>query len=861
MYFCMVTVYTLPKNKPTMPKKIGIIIFFITLLFAYFNIANNPSNPIPQTEESSETKLIPNDYFYQQRTYPYGKIDKSAYQKAFTYRLKNKPSKAEKRQNNWQFAGPTNVGGRVTDIEMFADDLNTIFVGAASGGIFKSNDEGNNWQPIFDDAASLSIGDMAIGADRTIYVGTGEANAGGGSLAYDGVGVYKSKDEGANWEWKGLEKVGSIGKVVVNPQNSDEVFVASMGYLFENNQERGVYRSRDGGDNWEQVFFRSDSTGAIDLVMHPQNPSIIYAAMWERIRRPNNRQYGGETSGVFKSMDGGDTWTELTNGLPTANSQKGRIGLAIAPSNPNVLMAVYANTFGDLQGIYKTTNGGNNWTQMGAIGSVPFMWWFGKITIDPTNINKVFAPGFLLERSTDGGENFNVVGANMHVDQHSVFIHPMNTDVVVAGNDGGVYISETGGNSFVKKNNLPITQYYALEIDNLNPERLYGGTQDNGTNRTLSGNLNDWEMLFFGDGFRVIVDPTNSQRIYGESQRGNLLRSVDGGTSFLSALNGIERNDRNNWNTPIAIDPNQTNILYYGTQRVYQSTNNAQSWRAISPDLSNGAIAGNLAFGTTTTIDVSPVNGNIIYVGTDDGNVWNTVDGGENWTKISNDLPNRWVTSVATDPLESTKAYVIFSGYRFGENIGHVYRTNNNGQTWQDLSNNLPDIPLNDLVINPQNADQLFLASDIGVFESQNAGSDWTLLSENLPNVPVTDLDFHDPTQTLVAATYGRGLYRYSLGNTTSVNEIKTKLSLSATIYPNPATDFLIINLNLTNRSNITIQLVDLNGKILKSIDNQAITAGETQLEVPILDLPKAAYLCVIKSDTGEVMTRKVVVL
>ncbi len=843
-----------------MLKKNRLIFLIISSVIALWVIKNIAYQPDAIAEESAESKLIPNDYFYHQRTYPYGKIDKDAYKKALAYRLKNKQRTGNKRANNWQFAGPTNIGGRVTDIEMFADDLNTIFVGAASGGIFKSTDKGNNWQPIFDEAASLSIGDMAIGTDRTMYVGTGEANAGGGSLAYDGVGVYKSTDEGENWEWKGLEDVGSIGKVIVNPQNSDEVFVAAMGHLFENNQERGVYRSKDGGINWEQVFFRSDSTGAIDLVMHPQNPSIIYAAMWERIRRPNNRQYGGATSGIYKSEDGGDTWTELTNDLPTASSQKGRIGLAIAPANPNVLMAIYANTSGSLQGIYKTINGGSNWERVGRIGSVPFMWWFGKIAIDPINTDKVFAPGFALERSTDGGENFNIVGGNMHVDQHSVFMHPLNTDFVVAGNDGGIYISNDGGTSFAKKNNLPITQFYALEIDHLNPERLYGGTQDNGTNRTLNGGVNDWELLFFGDGFRVIVDPTDSDRIYGESQNGNLLRSIDGGNRFFSALNGVDVNDRNNWNTPIAINPNQTNILYYCTQRIYQSTNNAQSWRAISPDLSNGAVAGNLTFGTTTTIDVSTVDGAIIYVGTDDGNVWNTLDGGANWTKISDDLPNRWVTSVVTDPIDANVAYAIFSGYRFGENIGQIYRTSDNGGTWEDLSNNLPDVPLNDLIINPQNTDQLFLASDIGIFESQNGGLNWTILNDNLPNVPVTDLDFHNPTQTLVAATYGRGLYRYSLGNTTPIGEIENELAFSATIFPNPATNFLVLDVNLTNQSKVTIQLFDLNGKIVQTVDNRVINAGGTQLEIPISNLPKATYLCVVRLETGEELAKRVVI-
>ena len=689
---------------------------------------------------------------------------------------------------------------------------------------------------------------MTIATDRTIYVGTGEANAGGGSLAYDGVGVYKSTDEGNNWEWKGLADVGSIGKIVVNPTDANEVYVAAMGHLFENNTDRGVYRSQDGGNNWEQVLFVSDSTGAIDLAIDPSNPNVLYAAMWERTRRPNKRQYGGATSGIYKSIDGGDTWNELTNDLPSLPADKGRIGLAIASSDSNILMAIYAERDGALQGIYKSTNAGANWNQVDDIGSVPFMWWFGKIFIDPQTPEIVFAPGLNLFRSRNGGLSFANVSGDMHVDQHAVFIHPLNSSFVVAGNDGGVYISTSGGSGWRKKNTLPITQFYTCEIDYLNPTNLYGGTQDNGTNRTLSGSLDDWQRIFGGDGFRVLVDPTNNQLLYAESQRGVFGRSIDGGLSFIFGTNGINNTDRNNWNTPVAMDFNNPSTLYFGTQRIYKSTNRAANWTAISPDLSNGNQSINLTFGTVTSIDVSTLDGNIVYAGTDDGNVWNTLDGGASWTKRSANLPNRWVTDVVTDPINSAVAYVVYSGYRFGENIGHIYKTVDNGNSWTDISGNLPDIPLNALIINPANTDQLFVASDIGVFETVDSGIDWTLFSNELPNVPVTDLDFHVPTNKLVAATYGRGMYQYEVLETTPILESPIA-DLQLKVFPNPVRDVLNITFELEKRMILRAYLTDVSGKWVKEIGDDILNEGTHQWRIDIGNLVTGQYFLLVENE------------
>jgi len=597
----------------------------------------------------SEIKT-PHDFMFMQRAYPTGEIKTDAYSKAIKWK------KAKKQRISggsiWEFKGPTNIGGRISDIEIPIDQAQTYYVGAASGGIFKTTDGGANWNPIFDEQEMLSIGDIEISKNNTdlIWVGTGEVNAGGGSLAYDGDGIYKSFDGGLTWEIKGLPDVGSIGKIVIDPSDDDTVLVGAMGPLFRNDINRGVYRTNNGGDTWDQVLFVSDSTGIIDMVIHPTNGDIIYAASWERIRRPNNRQYGGETSRIYRSVNGGDTWAELTSGLPSVASEKGRISIDISLSNPNVLYALYADAIGNIQGVYRTADGGDTWTEVNSsqLTNIGFHWWFGGIFVDPTNEDVIYNVGFIIEKSIDGGASWNISFPNVHVDQHALAFNASVPGEVLLGNDGGLYKSTNDGVSSIKDVTLPITQFYRFHVDAGNENKMYGGAQDNSTMRTVTGGLDDWNIINGGDGFQPLVDPTNTNVIYALSQRGNLRKSTNDGASFFTVLNGIASSDPNNWDTPITFDPSNSQILYYGTNRVYKTTNAAANWTAISPDLSNGPHSGNLTFGTITTIDVSTNDSNLIYAGTDDGNVWGTQDGGNNWNLLSASLPNRWVTKVKT---------------------------------------------------------------------------------------------------------------------------------------------------------------------------------------------------------------------
>ncbi len=755
--------------------------------------------------EQEKPKTYPSDFLFAQRSYPHGKIDKAAYLEAISERKNS--STLRSFDKPWNEKGPVNICGRVTDVEMPYGNTSVIYAGSASGGIFKSEDKGSSWRPIFDQALSLSIGDIAI--DKTnsniLYVGTGESNAGGGSLAYDGLGVYKSEDAGESWEAKGLEFAGSIGRVVIDPNDNATVFVAAMGALFENDEAGGVYKTEDGGDTWTQLLTKSDSTGAIDLAIHPQDGNIIYAAMWERIRRPHNRQYGGETSGVYRSTDGGVTWEELTNGLPIDGNDKGRIGLAISESSPNILYAYYADKVGNLEGIFRSDDGGETWISKSTAGisDVSFLWWFGKITVNPNDPDDVYVASLLMHRSTDGGDSWQEVFSDAHVDHHSLYVNPQDETLILNGNDAGVNLANAAGPSNSSYlNGISNFQFYTCEINPHNPEILLGGAQDNGTN--IYNGLDEWRNIFGGDGFRVLVDPEDSLRIYAEFQYGNIATSANGGASFSAATSGF--NENRNWNCPLVLDPNASEVLYTGGQRLYRSTNKAENWTPISPVLVNeDNPMGNLDFGTLTAIDVSRHMSQVIYVGTDDGNVWVTKDYGVTYTNISEGLPQRWITALTHDPFLESGIYVTVSGFRFGESEAQVFYSEDYGSSWESIGSSLPDVPCNDIVADNVLEGYIYVATDIGVYLSEDRGENWTVLGEDLPTVPTLDLDLNN--RLLAVATFGRGMYTYDLPTVTSTIDIPTEI---LEIYPNPASDF--IGIKLTNRLQ-NLKVYNVNGQ------------------------------------------------
>lgn len=840
------------------------IVLFIGLSFstiAFFLILNLVLDKAENQVE--EKRHQPNEWGFLQRAFPYEKIDQKAYKTAtgLRHRLLNEFNSSPRKQSqvaDWEFAGPTNIGGRITDIEVSTKLPRSMYAAAASGGIFKSEDEGNSWKPIFDKQSTLAIGDIALapGNEDIIYVGTGEANAGGGSIAYDGNGVYRSNDGGENWEHLGLESIGSVGKILIDPGDSDICYVAAMGQLFRNNAERGLYKTTDGGLNWEHALFINDSTGIIDMALDPNQPDTIYAAAWERIRRPFRRSYGGPSSGIYRSFDGGKNWEKLNQGLP---SSSGRIGLAISASNPAVLYAIFTDEVsGRILGLFKSIDQGDSWSELPTEGlsNPPFMWWFGKIFVDPTNEDVVYVASLNMHVSLDGGNTWNEIFEGAHVDQHALYINPNQPEELILGNDGGVYISQNQGKRFSKVNGLPITQFYTCEIDPSQPMNLYGGTQDNGTNRTLTGSLEDWAPIIWGDGLRIQIDPINNDFIYAEIQWGFLSRSVDGGETFSAAREGIDFSDRRNWNCPLQLDPHNPSTLYFGTHRLYKSTDRAENWEVISPDLTGNPGQQNLPYGTLTSLSISSIDPKIIYTGSDDGFVYLTEDGGISWQSVSIGLPKRWVTNVTASPIDSDIAYLTFSGFRFGENIGHIYKTSNRGKTWEDISGNFPDVPVNDLIIVPDGS-SLYIATDIGVFQSNEGSNQWELLGTELPNTVVTDLSYHPSTGILLAATYGRGLYTYNTldAPATNVPEPIKKTQLELLAFPNPFHSISTIQVYSPSNQFCKLYLTDLNGKQIQEIFSGYLEKREHQFPLDATTLKSGIYLLKLTREQKSIST------
>ncbi|WP_026451934.1 T9SS type A sorting domain-containing protein [Aequorivita capsosiphonis] len=798
----------------------------IAFTFLFVLVCSSCKNNSKEKSLEKETGKVeyPGEWMYNQRAYPNNYINKDAYKEAIAQSKQILANRSPEVAGEWAFVGPLNTGGRITDVAIAPDSDDHLYVATATGGIFRSYDRGVNWTPIFDEVSKPSIGDIAIAPSnpQIIYAGTGEANGSATDGAYFGDGIYRSEDAGDTWTNIGLPESNHIGRIVVDPTNPDRLFVAATGQLYGENVERGIYRTTNAGADWEQVLFVTDSTAAIDVAMNVANTDIIYAAMWERTRKPWERDYGGVSSAIHRSMDGGTTWTELgaANGLPAPDAQTGRIGIAVSESEPSTVYARFTTNeiTNEFNGLYKSTDNGDNWTLVTSAGALSgidanFGWYFGNVRVNPTNSSEVYIIGFDIAKSTNSGSSWQTL-PGMHVDHHALDFSRTNSNFMLSGNDGGAYISDNGGSSWTKFLNLPITQFYNIEVDYQHPERLYGGTQDNNTIRTITGSLDDWNSIIGGDGFHVNVDPIDNNYVYAESQYGNLRRSTNGGTTFQNGTNGINGSDRVNWNTPVILSPFSPDKMFYGSNKLYTSTR-AVSWSAISPDLTDGLHpSGSLAFGTLTAIAASYNNLDVIYTGSDDGNVNVTFDGGATWTDVSAGLPDQYITSIAMVPNDDLIAYVTVSGFKYLDYTPRVFKTTDGGQNWADISSNLPNIPANDIITYPAE-NILFVATDLNVWYSNDDGASWTILGNNLPFTVVMDLKFHEPTKTLYAGTFGRAMHSYDVGDILDVNENELASS-SIKVYPNPATSEFTISQSFTSEG--TVQLYDMSGKKIKEL-------------------------------------------
>jgi len=820
--------------------------------------------PANEPTKGREPSMAPNMWFFNQRAYPHGEIKQESFRLAIDQAMEKKKEARQLRASGdknlhrdtvWDERGPVNIGGRVTDLSVHPTDANTAYAAMASGGVFKTTNGGVDWAPVFDDEAAISCGAVTVDPSHpeTVWVGTGEANA--GSYSFFGLGIYRSDDGGTSWQNKGLADGRYIARIAVDPTDSDKVFTAVTGKLFGTGPNRGVYRTSDGGDNWERCFALTDSTAAIDLVMNPENPDILYVAMWERTRGLTYRRSGGPSSGIWRTSDGGDNWEHLTSGLPGGSN--GRIGLTLCTSQPNILYTVYADATGYYSGTYKTTNGGDSWSNAGSssLSNVysSYGWWFGNIRVDPSNPNNVFILGLPFYRTTNGGGSWNEEGSNMHVDHHAMAFAPSQPNKVYEGNDGGLYYSNDSGSNWTKVSNQPTSQFYAIAIDEQYPERLYGGTQDNGTWRTMTGDLDDWEHILGGDGFHCLVDPTDNDNIFAEYQNGGLNKSTSGGTYFSGCMDGVSYGDRINWSMPVIMAPQTPTTMYLGTHRVYKSTNQGDDWTAISDDLTGGDQGA--GFGTVTTLACSPSSPANVMAGTDDGRVWkySPIFGG--WTMISSTLPNRWVTRVAYDANNSNIMYVTFSGLRWEENEGHVFKSTNGGGSWTDISSDLPDAPVNCLVADPDLDGTIYVGTDVGCYFTTDDGTSWHVLGAGLPNAPVLDLKYHHPTKTLVAGTHGRSMFSLTLPTSTGVNDTPMVAGgFGLANHPNPFNPLTTVSFTLENAGTVSVDIIDVRGHLVDRLHQGSLDAGQHEMRWSGrsragLEMPSGLYFVQVKAD------------
>ena len=680
--------------------------------------------------------------------------------------------------------GPAVMSGRISDMENHPTDPMIIYAGSAGGGVWKSNDAGTTFYPIFDDHCQ-SIGALEIDPndpDNTIYVGTGEPWP--RNSVSTGDGLYKSTDGGNNWDKIGLENSERIANIIVNPENSNEVYVAVLGALWSDNKERGVYKSVDGGNTWENILYLNESTGCADLAMDPTNPNILYASMWEFRRTAWSFNSGGENSALYKSTDGGENWNKIHNGFP--EGKLGRLAIGVSESNPSTLYTVIEAEKNEDKGLYRSVDGGKNWEQKNndfGITVRPF--YFSRIVVDPRDENTVVKAGLYGSISKDGGETFESLG-NMHPDIHDMVFDINNSDVMYVGTDGGVYRSWNKGVTMEIVENLPLSQFYHISVDNEEPYNIYGGLQDNGSwygPSFAAGGISakNWNPVGQGDGFRVLRHPTKNI-IYSEMQGAENVWRYDVDNNLVKTIQPLPvkgyEEYRFNWNAPIEISKNNPDRIYIGSQYLHKSDDMGNSWDIISPDLTtndkskqNQEDSGGLSMDnsgaenhtTIFTVTESPLNENIIWVGTDDGNVQVTSDGGKNWKNVIENIEgvpnNTWVYHIEASTQNENIAYAVFDGHTSGDMKAYAYKTSDLGKTWKNI---IPNNDVTGFVRNIQvdyvNEDLLFLGTELGVYITINGGDNWSRFAKNVPPVAVHYMELQEKTNDLVMGTHGRGV-------------------------------------------------------------------------------------------------------
>jgi photosystem II stability/assembly factor-like uncharacterized protein len=688
----------------------------------------------------------------------------------------------------WRSVGPAGAGGRVVDISVSGDPAR-IYIATGGGGVWKTANQGTTWEPIFEHESVGAIGAVAADPSNpdTVWVGTGEANP-RNSVSW-GDGVYKSTDGGKSWKNMGLKDSQHIGRIRIDPRNPDIVYVAALGHIWGPNKERGVFKTTDGGLTWTQSLTINADTGVVDLAMDPGDSNTLYAAAYE-VRRDGfaggdpGKQWG-PGSGIYKTSDGGRNWRKLSQGLPPG--ELGRIGLAIAPSNPAIVYAVVQtpttapvgtgdeNAFPPAApagprtmrdgGVFRSDDRGETWRWVNATDNRPF--YYSQVRIDPTNENHLFVLGSNNSESDDGGTTFRNVTENIHVDHHAMWIDPKNPRHIIDGNDGGVYMTWDGGKSWDFQNQMALSQMYSVDVDMRKPYYIYGGSQDycswegpSATRNQVGLKYADWFKVQTGDGFQVRVDPTDYNIVYAESQNGGVVRyDLHSGrnTSIKPTARSGQPAYRFNWETPLMISSHDPKTIYIGGDFVFKSTERGDSWTAISPELTTEKV------GTITTIAESPVDAAVLYAGTDDGNVWATRDG-KNWTNITAKVPGmpgkRWVSRLVASRYDAKTVFLAFDGHRNDDFTTYLFESKDYGQTWKSIRNDLPAAtPVRVIREDVKNPNLLFAGTESAAYASIDGGGHWVRLMNRMPTTPIADLIVHPRDGDLIAATHGRSFW------------------------------------------------------------------------------------------------------
>jgi len=759
--------------------------------------------------------------------------------------------------------GPTVMSGRVADIDVNPNDPTEFYVGYASGGLWYTKNNGTSFKPVLDNSPTQNIGDIAVDWKKgTIWVGTGEKNSSRSS--YAGIGMLKSDNQGLTWEHVGLPDSHHVSRIIINANNPEEVVVGVIGHLYSPNEERGIFKTIDGGKTWRKTLFINSSTGIIDVVVAPKNPNVLYAASWERERKAWNFDGDGNNSAIYKSTDAGDTWKNISinNGFRNGDGV-GRIGLSIYDENTvyaihdsqfrrksekkekkssngltkedfkkmsteeflaltdkNLNNYLRANRFQQKytsktvkkmvsQGTVKpidlakfledansmlfdtpvegaevfiTTNGGKKWskTHNNQIDGLYYSYgyYFGEIRVDPQDKNTIYVLGVPILRSKDGGKTFTSIGKeNVHSDHQALWINPTRKGHLVEGNDGGLNISYDDGAHWIKLNSPSVGQFYAIYADNQKPYNVYGGLQDNGVwtashnakmnNRWLQTGHNPYTSIMGGDGMQVQVDDRNPSIVYTGSQFGNYFRldRDQGERTYIQPKHTLgEAPYRFNWQTPILLSKHNQDILYLGSNKFHRSLDKGDTWEAISNDLTTGGKKGNVAYGTLTTISESPFQFGLLYTGSDDGYVHVSKNAGGSWERISNSFPkDLWVSRVIASEHKKERVYVTLNGYRSDDFTVYVYRSDDYGKTWENISNNIPTSPVNVIREDSENPNLLYVGTDNGAYASSNQGKDWSSFQKGLPSVAIHDLVIQPSAKHLILGTHGRSLYKASI--------------------------------------------------------------------------------------------------